>query len=104
MCRPTGQPGKRVQHWGAENDKPPRPEEFTYGVTGEKSHGVGDYTESSAVQAYLTMRSEAVYDSSKKEPLGKGFTRNYKLPDQIAKDPNFRFGLAGLTPPLSPQP
>ena len=38
----TGQPGKRIQHWGLEQDAAPRPGEFVFGVKGEKGQGVGD--------------------------------------------------------------
>eukprot|EP00288_Rhodomonas_lens_P013664 CAMPEP_0177700142 /NCGR_PEP_ID=MMETSP0484_2-20121128/5944_1 /TAXON_ID=354590 /ORGANISM="Rhodomonas lens, Strain RHODO" /LENGTH=428 /DNA_ID=CAMNT_0019211337 /DNA_START=47 /DNA_END=1333 /DNA_ORIENTATION=+ len=95
----TGQPGKRIQHWGTENDGLPRPEEFTYGVKGAKDMGVGDtlggHLEPSTMQAYQQMRAEMVYDSSKKEPLGRSIGRNYNYPEAIKNDPNFRFGVMG---------
>jgi hypothetical protein len=45
------------------------------------------------MQAYQNMRAEAVYESSRKEPLGRGCSRNYVFPDEV-QNPKFRFGLS----------
>jgi hypothetical protein len=95
----TGQPGKRIQHWGMEPDPAPRPEDFVFGVKGEKGQGVGDllggHLEPTSMQAYQQMRAESVYATSKKEPLGVSLDRKYNWPDKVAKDATFRFGLTG---------
>jgi len=95
----TGQPGKRVQHWGRERDPVPRPDGFAFGVKGNKDQGVDDllggHLEPTTMQAYQQMRAEMVYESAKTEVLGKGLNRKYTFPEQIAGDPNYRFGLPG---------
>ena len=99
----TGQPGKRIQHWGLEQDPAPRPEEFVFGVRGEKTQGVGDllggHLEPTSMQAYQQMRAEAVYATSKKEPLGVSLDRKYQWPDQVKQDPKFAFGITGAAEP-----
>mmetsp|Transcript_27861 Transcript_27861/g.63019 ORF Transcript_27861/g.63019 Transcript_27861/m.63019 type:complete len:431 (-) Transcript_27861:504-1796(-) len=93
------QPGKRTQHWGLANDPAPRPSEFTYGALGSKSRGVdelmGSHAEPSSMQAYQQMRAETIYESNKKEQLGKTLNRQYEWPKQIAHDETFRFGVQG---------
>ena len=75
-----------------------RPADFTFGIVGQKGYGVGDlqgsHVEPSTMQAYQNMRAEAIYDSSKKEPLGKGYSRNYAFPEEVKDNPDFRFGLS----------
>ena len=99
----TGQPGVRVHHWGLEQDPAPRPPEFAFGVTGEKGQGVGDllggHLEPTSMQAFQRMRAEAVYESSKREPLGKPIDRHYQWPDKIKQDPGFKFGIMGPSNP-----
>mmetsp|Transcript_60442 Transcript_60442/g.143653 ORF Transcript_60442/g.143653 Transcript_60442/m.143653 type:complete len:430 (-) Transcript_60442:389-1678(-) len=95
----TGAPGKRIQHWGSENDPPPRPDEFPFGVKNEKGQGVGDmmggHLEPTPMDAFKLMKAEECYSSSKIEPLGKSYSRKYTYPDVISKDPGFSFGLGG---------
>ena len=99
----TGKPGMRIQHWGSEPDPAPRPGEFVFGVKGEKGQGVGDllggHLEPTSMQAYQQMRAEAVYATSKKEPLGVSLDRKYQWPDTVKGDPKFRFGLQGAEVP-----
>jgi len=47
------------------------------------------------MQAYQQVRAEMVYDSEKKEPLGRSISRNYNYPEAIKGDPDFRFGVVG---------
>jgi hypothetical protein len=68
-----GQPGKRIQHWGTENDPPPRPEDFTFGVKGEKGQGVGDtllggHLEPTPMAAFKQMKAEECYATNKVTP------------------------------------
>lgn len=41
-------------------------------------------------------RRELVYESRKKEPLGTTLSRNYKLPEEIASNPDFKFGVTNV--------
>jgi hypothetical protein len=65
----TGAPGKRIQHWGSENDPPPRAGEFPFGVKNEKGHGVGDmlggHLEPTPMDAFKLMKAEECYSSAK---------------------------------------
>jgi len=65
----TGAPGKRIQHWGSENDPPPRPGEFPFGVKNEKGQGVGDmlggHLEPTPMDAFKLMKAEECYSSAK---------------------------------------
>ncbi len=49
--------------------------------------------EPTTIQAYQNVRAEAIYDSSKKEPLGRGYSRNYSFPNEVNQE-GFRFGLS----------
>jgi hypothetical protein len=99
----TGQPGKRIQHWGLEQDPAPRPEEFAFGVKAEKGQGVGDmlggHLEPTSMQAYQQMKAESCYATAKKEPLGVSLDRKYQWPDKIQTDKTFRFGITGASEP-----
>lgn len=49
-------------------------------------------TSSSSSNSLLNERKEAVYESNKKEPLGKGFVRGHHVPKALAEDSGFQFG------------
>jgi hypothetical protein len=76
-----GQPGVRFRHWGSADDELDTTR--TYGhKTGMKMEGSGvlDAREETRVAEFLRHRQEAIYETSKLEPLGKAFQR-YELPE-----------------------
>jgi len=95
-------PGEIISHWGLKDQKLPS-EGFAFG---EKSAG-GDSVDmileeaaktSEGVAGYKHERAEEIYLSTKREPLGRCSTRNYKLPEAV-KDPNFKgYGIGSGEP------
>jgi len=79
-----GQPGKRIQHWGTVDDGT-QPEGYAYGhKTGMvlDSKNVLNTHQPTRVEEFLTTRKEAIYDSSKMEPLGKRHGK-FTIPDDV---------------------
>eukprot|EP00744_Colponema_vietnamica_P004533 GILI01006748.1.p1 GENE.GILI01006748.1~~GILI01006748.1.p1 ORF type:complete len:449 (+),score=65.06 GILI01006748.1:52-1347(+) len=88
------EPGMKIRHRGLVND--PAPD--TNAVYGRKT-GVGEHVSdvfavqrASQLQEYLRQRKESIYQSTKREPLGKAFTRNYSLPEEV-KSEDFKYGV-----------
>ena len=80
-------------HYGKAQDPKPAPN-FIFGKKTEGSEhvsGVLKYPAMSKLAEYNNDLCEAKYASHKREPLGKGMTRNYIMPDK-AMGEDFRFG------------
>ena len=63
------------------------PQQHVYGLVTNKSETVGDILQSQkleGVNGFLNSLNESKYASFKKEPLAKGFTRNYNLPPECS--------------------
>uniref|UniRef100_A0A7S2VV15 EFHB C-terminal EF-hand domain-containing protein n=1 Tax=Chlamydomonas chlamydogama TaxID=225041 RepID=A0A7S2VV15_9CHLO len=85
------EPGIIVRHYGAAED--PLPEgPFGDKTKSQPGESVSDYLKgypNTEIGRWALERSEDVYASSKKEPLGKGFVRGYKIPDGLGTERPF---------------
>ena len=85
-------PGSHLRHWGLAQDSGPA-EDFTFGVKMDRAPvDVLNKEQLSRVQSFVRERSEAVYDSNKREPLGKPASHGHKLPDKVMS-PDFKHGV-----------
>jgi len=83
-------PGEITKHWGLKDTPFPGPGKG-YGVKTYQGESVAENFKAGQVLGmaeYLLSRGEAVYHSSKREPLGKGWVRGHKLPPHT-QDPAF---------------
>lgn len=74
-------PGESHVHHGLKDQQLP-PEEWRYGVRTITGVSVGDCLKAgqkSGVEEYEQSRNERIYDSVKREPLGKSFNRGHSL-------------------------
>ena len=85
-------PGSHVKHWGLQQDTGPG-EDFTFGVKMDRAPvDVLNKEKLSRVQSFVRERSEAIYDSNKREPLGKPASHGHKLPEKVMP-PDFTHGI-----------
>jgi hypothetical protein len=85
-------PGSHVRHWGLAQDSGPG-EDFIFGVKMDRAPvDVLNKEHLSRVQGFVRERSEAIYDSNKREPLGKPASHGHKLPDKVMS-PDFKHGV-----------
>eukprot|EP00741_Cyanophora_paradoxa_P009437 tig00000144_g9141.t1 len=88
------EPGSRYVHYGVAGDPKPLPDNFSYGVKTYKGARAGEVVSGvpkSELQELVEERAEQVYASTKKEPLGRGFSRDYNLPGKVTA-PDFKHG------------
>jgi len=74
-------PGRIINHYGTVGDKLP-PKDHAYGMKCPRGEDVAQTFKAGqifGVAEYLNSRGESIYDSTKKEPLGKSYTRGHKL-------------------------
>eukprot|EP00439_Symbiodinium_sp_Y106_P000074 s404_g1.t1 len=79
--RISHQPGEIYVHHGLKDQKLPA-EEFRYGIRGQKGASTEDTMKAGllmGVAAYQNEVAESIYESRKKEPLGKPFHRGHSL-------------------------
>ena len=79
------EPGTIVKHFGLADD--PVPIAPPYGVKTVSSLTVGEVMrtkEKSEMKEWAKEQAENIYDSSKREPLGRSMLRGHKLPDALA--------------------
>ena len=94
------QPGTRIVHLGAADDA--IPEHIVFGAATIPSEPVGDVIASypsSELARWTLDRSEDVYASVRREPLGRGYTRGHALPDGLGTTKGF--GVDGEVAPTS---
>ena len=96
----VNQPGKIQKHWGAADDAPPYAANYVYGKKTYGSEKVADVLPAQNLQGLADKFNdikESKYASHQREPLGKGFTRNYQWPEKASQG-NMAFGVptAGL--------
>lgn len=75
-------PGEMTTHWGMKEVPKPDPGEG-FGVKGNKMEGVRQIFQSGqlvGVAEYKNSVSEAIYQSTTREPLGKGWNRGHSMP------------------------
>lgn len=92
--RQKGSPGAVEINWGLKNLDIPPPIEG-YGMKNNKGEDVAQNFRSGklfGVAEYINARAEDVYASTKREPLGAGWSRSHILPEQT-RDPGFAFGI-----------
>mmetsp|Transcript_31977 Transcript_31977/g.70018 ORF Transcript_31977/g.70018 Transcript_31977/m.70018 type:complete len:448 (-) Transcript_31977:159-1502(-) len=88
------EPGKINVHWAQVNDKIPAAD-FPYGIRTHKGQTVQTTIEAGrkeGIAEYLQQRGESIYESSKREPLGKSYSRGHELPG-VVNESAFRFGI-----------
>lgn len=93
--RQKGPPGAIEINWGLKNLDIPPPIEG-YGCKNNKGEDVAQNFRSGklfGVAEYINARAEDVYASTKREPLGSGWSRGHVLPDQT-RSKGFAFGIA----------
>jgi hypothetical protein len=87
-------PGRIINHHGLVGQKLP-PTEFAYGSKTPRGEDVAQTFKAGqqfGVAEYLNSRGESIYESSKKEPLGKSYTRGHKLHASTAQPEFEGFG------------
>lgn len=87
------QPGVTIQHYGRVGDPLPN-EKHSYGVkTLDSDHVDGVIKQKREnFQDVVTDMKEGKYASAKREPLGKGMSRDYVYPNAINNNDQFRYG------------
>jgi len=91
------EPGKVMVHPGLHGDR--QADGLTYGRLNYKDASTSDlmsWEPTSEALAQQKDRQEAIYASTKAEPLGRGMDRGHVLPAKTA-DPAFAFGKAAVT-------
>lgn len=91
------QPGEITVHWGAHGDRvPPRPEDG-YGLPSYNKGESVDTTFRSGqklgVAVFKDAVGEEVYQTTRREPLGRSYKRGHRLPEGTF-EPQYRFGKA----------
>mmetsp|Transcript_48279 Transcript_48279/g.87077 ORF Transcript_48279/g.87077 Transcript_48279/m.87077 type:complete len:474 (+) Transcript_48279:59-1480(+) len=95
----AGHPGERCLHWGLNDLKIPPPIEG-YGVKSNKGESVEQNFRSGqqfGVAEYINARAEDVYYSTKREPLGKAYSRGHVMPPKVTSNGFQGFGNATET-------
>ena len=86
------EPGMRVIHPGLQGDVVDRERVFG-GLKVESEHVVDAWShDDSAFCVAKNEQREGVYESRRREPLGKSYVRGHILPAKIRGNPNFEFG------------
>lgn len=94
--RQKGGPGEINLHWGLQSLKVPHPCEG-YGMKSNKGEDVAQNFKSGqklGVAEYFNERAEAVYKSTKREPLGQSYVRGHVLPSKVLSSDFLGFGNA----------
>eukprot|EP00927_Polykrikos_kofoidii_P019589 TRINITY_DN19174_c0_g1_i3.p1 TRINITY_DN19174_c0_g1~~TRINITY_DN19174_c0_g1_i3.p1 ORF type:complete len:490 (+),score=75.01 TRINITY_DN19174_c0_g1_i3:201-1670(+) len=63
-----------------------------FGRPSQRSESAGRLMQAAGQRSSFEDRAEMIYESNKREPVGKGFSRGMKPPSRAAEDPEFRFG------------
>ena len=87
--------GVKQLHPGIYDD-PKFYEELTHGMKSKSSDHVPDCIKGANIDGnkfFMNQLAESHYASNKREPLGKSLIRNYKYPEEIKNNNNFRFGI-----------
>jgi len=87
-------PGRISVHWAQVDDKIAAPD-FSYGIRTHKGENVATTLDAGRVEGiaeYIHQRGESIYESTKREPLGRGYSRGHVLPQQT-QSAEFRFGI-----------
>jgi len=87
-------PGEMTIHWGMKDAVKPDPGEG-YGIKGARGEGVHQVFQSGmlvGVAEHKNSVSEAIYQSTSREPLGKGWNRGHTLPAKMHEKDFTGFG------------
>jgi hypothetical protein len=79
------EPGEMTIHWGLKHVQKPDPGEG-YGAKGSRGEGVHQVFQSGqlvGVAEYKNSVNEAIYHSTSREPLGRGWVRGHTLPAKM---------------------
>lgn len=91
----VNEPGKIQKHWGVADDAKKFPENYSYGKSTYGSEHVDQVIKAQTLAGLADKFNdikEAKYASHVKEPLGKGFSRQYQWPDKTANG-EIQFGV-----------
>eukprot|EP00397_Hematodinium_sp_SG-2012_P027915 GEMP01029363.1.p1 GENE.GEMP01029363.1~~GEMP01029363.1.p1 ORF type:complete len:453 (+),score=99.35 GEMP01029363.1:47-1405(+) len=96
-------PGEIMTHWGLKEQKLPN-EEFAYGIETDKGESVEQIFVKAAettqgMAEYKNNTKEAIYASSKREPLGRSYERGHVLPAEVYAPEFLGFGVHVNVPP-----
>ena len=83
----VNEPGKIQKHWGVANDGKPFPENYSYGKSTYGSAHVSDVIKAQTLAGLADKFNdikEDKYASHVREPLGKGYSRQYDWPEKTA--------------------
>ena len=81
----VNEPGKIQKHWGLADDPPRFPPTYSYGKETYQSQHVGDVIKAQNLAGLADKFNdikEDKYASHVREPLGKGYSREYEWPDK----------------------
>lgn len=93
-------PGEINVHWGLKDQRLPD-EKFAYGIRSNKGENVNATFKAGqkfGIEEYLNSRGEAIYHSTKREPLGSTYLRGHELPDVTKAGDFVGFGKKSADP------